>query len=310
LRGVARKKGYKLSEYGIFKKSRGDEWKYTAGVTEEDIYSSLGMQWIPPEMREGRGEIKSAIAGTIPHDLITGEDIKGDLHIHTDRTDGKASAEDIIQKCTEKGYKYFAVTDHSQHIRIANGMDGKSLLEHCGKLKRLASSCGRISLLTGVEVDILADGELDIEDDVLRELDLVVAAVHSRFSLNRARQTDRLLRAIDNKNVNILAHPSGRLITSRRGLDFDRERVFKAASEAGVALEINTHGQRIDLNDSDCIVARELGAKFAINTDAHSLDQLDMIKYGVITGRKAVLRKADVINTYELDRLLKFLIRS
>ena len=251
--------------------------------------------------------IKSSISGELPKNVIKLGDIKGDLHIHTTASDGRGKVEDIVRAAKKKGYKYIAITDHSKYVRIAGGMDEKRLLAYAKKIRKLDKDIKGIKILMGVEVDILESGKLDLEDYALKEMDIVVAAVHSHFSMDRRKQTDRILRAIDNKYVNILAHPSGRLITSRRGLQIDFEKVFLKAVENNIFLEINTHGERIDLNDINARRAKEIGAKFVINTDSHEIEQLDEIKYGVITARRAALRKKDVLNTYSFDKMIKAL---
>ena len=307
IRKFARSRGLKVSEYGVFELSPEDGDVFIAGRTEKEVYNALGMEWIPPELREGMGEIEIALKRKIPADLLLEKDIKGDLHIHSNETDGSASVGEMIRACKSRRYGYMAVTDHSAYVKIANGMDGKRLLKHCDKIRKTASKVKGIKVLTGVEVDILKDGTLDISDDVLKELDIVIASIHSNFTLSKEKQTLRILKALDNKYVNVLAHPSGRLITTRKGLDFDKEAVFEKASENCVALEINTHGERIDLNDINSRKAKEFGAKFSINTDAHTLAQLDLMKYGVITARRAALVKEDVINTYSYGELMKFI---
>jgi DNA polymerase (family 10) len=310
LRGIAGRKGLKLNEYGVFRASGGaGEGEKVAGRTEKDVYAALGMQFVPPELRESRGEVEAAMQGSVPRDLVTEKDLRGDLHLHTDRTDGKVSPRELIEEAIRSGYEYIAVTDHSRLVRIAGGLDGGELMEHAAFLKKLDSEYPEITVLTGVEVDILADGSLDLDDSVLRELDVVIAAVHSRFSFSRQEQTERVLRALDNKYVNALAHPSGRLITRRKPLDLDTDRVFRKAAERNIAMEINTHGERIDLNDVNASRARELGCRFIISTDAHGLEQMKLMRYGVMTARRAWLRKKDVLNTFTLRELRKALVR-
>jgi DNA polymerase (family X) len=310
IRNLAKKKKYKVNEYGVFFKTPSGKEKSIAGRTEKEVYEKLSMRWIPPELREDRGEIEAAIKGELPAGLVDISDIKGDLHLHTTRTDGKMSIEEVIDSAVEKGYRYIAVTDHSKLVRIANGMDGKQLLKHVDNIREIARKHRNMHVLAGVEVDILKNGELDIENSVLRELDIVIAAVHSNFLADRKIQTQRLLRALDNKYVNVLAHPSGRLITKRDPLDLDTDKVFLRAAENNVALEINTHGERVDLNDVNCMRARELGARFAINTDSHERGQMEGMKLGVATAKRAWLEKKDVVNTYSFDKLMKALKRS
>ncbi|MDP8258784.1 MAG: DNA polymerase/3'-5' exonuclease PolX [Candidatus Aadella gelida] len=309
IRSIAKKYGYKVNEYGVFKVTKAGKEKYIAGLTEEDLYKALKMQWIPPELRENRGEIEAALEGTLPDGLLKIGDIKGDLHLHTTASDGRADIMEMIERAKKKGYKYIAVTDHSQYVKIARGMDEKQLLKRMEKIRKIDRSIKGIKVLAGVEVDILEKGKLDLEDYALKEADIVIAAVHSKFSLDEKSQTRRMLKAMDNKYVNVLAHPSGRLITKRRPIELDFDKVFKEAAENNIFLEINTHGERTDLNDLHCIRAKELGAKFVINTDAHETDQLDEIKYGVITARRGWLVKDDALNTYSLGKMLKALRR-
>ena len=310
VRQIAKKKNLKVSEYGVFSvnKKTGKE-KMVAGRTEEEVYKKVGMDWMPPELRESRGEVEAAMNGTLPKDLIGMEDIKGDLHVHSDESDGRATAEEVARRAVELGYKYVAITDHSKNVAIANGLDEKRLMKSVEKIRKLDSKIKKVKVLAGVEVDILEDGKLDIKDSVLKELDVVIAAIHSRFSLPRDKQTARILKAMDNKYVMGLAHPSGRLITRRQPLQLDLDRIFKKAAENSIFMEINTHGERIDLNDVNCIRAKELGCKFLISSDAHALEQMDLMIYGVITARRGWLEKNDAINTYPLDKLVKALKR-
>ncbi|NQT32301.1 MAG: DNA polymerase/3'-5' exonuclease PolX [Candidatus Omnitrophica bacterium] len=306
VRKIAKGKGYKVSEYGVFSvdKKTGRE-RMAAGKTEEKVYKKLGMEWIPPELRENRGEIEAAIKGTLPKNLIKLSDIKGDLHLHSVASDGNARVEELASQAKKKGYEYIAVTDHSKLIKIANGMDEKRLLKHADRVRKLDKKIKGIKILVGIEVDILEDGKLDLEDYALREMDIVIAAIHSRFALPKEKQTARILKGLDNKYVNALAHPSGRLITRRTGLNFDLDKVFSKAAEENIFLEINTHGERIDLNDLNCRRAGELGARFMISTDAHDISQMDLVKYGVITARRGWLERKDVLNTYPLEKMLK-----
>lgn len=310
IRKIAKEKNYKVNEYGVFAVNylKNKETK-VAGKTEDGVYRKLGMEWCAPELREDQGEVEAALGGALPRNLIQLKDIKGDLHSHTTETDGSRTIKEMVLAAKRKGYRYFAVTDHSKNVRIANGMDEKRLLKHIENIKKTARTIKGVKVLTGVEVDILEDGKLDIEDYVLKELDIVIAAVHSKFGLDKEKQTNRILRAMDNKYVNILAHPSGRLITTRKPIQADFDKIFLRAVENNICLEINTHGERIDLNDLHCRRAKEFGAKFAINTDAHDAFELDEIKYGVVTARRAWLEKKDVINTYAVDKLTRTLKR-
>ncbi|RKY42243.1 MAG: DNA polymerase/3'-5' exonuclease PolX [Candidatus Makaraimicrobium thalassicum] len=317
IRRIAKNMGYKVSEYGVFSVTAGGREKMIAGRREDEVYHKLGMRWIPPELREGRGEIEAATYAKgaakgkkdLPEGLLKIEDIKGDLHIHTVASDGRATVDDIAAAARKKGYEYFAVTDHSKYVRIAGGLDEKRLLKQVEKIRKIARKIKGIKILSGVEVDILRDGELDIADYALKELDIVIAAVHSGFSLDKKKQTSRILKAMDNRYVNVLAHPSGRLITSRSSIQADFDGIFRRAVENNIYLEINTHGERMDLNDVQCRRAKELGGRFTVNTDAHETGQLDEMIYGVVTARRGWIEKKDVLNTYTFDKLIKALKR-
>ena len=310
IRTIAKRRNYKISEYGIFSVAKSGAERKVAGKTEQDFYKKLGMDWIPPEMREDRGEVEAALDGKIPKGLVKVKDIKGDLHVHTSDTDGRMTIREMIEGAKRKGYEYVAITNHSKLVKIAGGLDEKQLLKHVDNIRKIAKKIKGIKVLAGVEVDILKSGKLDLEDYALKDLDIVIAAVHSNFSLTRDEQTGRILRAMDNKYVKMLAHPSGRLITRRTPLQLDFDRIFKKAAESKVILEVNTHGERIDLNDAHCKRAKELGAKFAISTDAHDLGQMDMIVYGVETARRGWLEKKDIVNTYGYEKMVKVLRRN
>ncbi|MDD5634882.1 MAG: DNA polymerase/3'-5' exonuclease PolX [Candidatus Omnitrophica bacterium] len=307
IRLIAKNKDLKISEYGVFSIGKSGKETFVAGKTEEELYKKLGMEWIPPELRESSGEIEAAMAGSLPKNLIELKDIRGDLHLHTVNTDGRATVEELVELAEEKGYEYIAITDHSKLVRVANGMDEKRLLEAVDKIRKKAAKVKKLKILAGVEVDILESGELDLKDYALKELDIVIAAVHSHFSLDKEKQTARILKALDNKFVSILAHPSGRLITRRSALQLDFTKVFEKAVQNNIFLEINTHGERIDLNDVNCRLAKEKGARFVINTDAHDASQMGLLKYGIITARRGWLEKSDVLNTYTYEKVVKAL---
>jgi len=309
LRTIAKSGGYKVSEYGIFSVSRSGKEKFIAGKTEKDVYSKLGMEWVPPELREDQGEIEAALKKKLPKNLIEEKDIKGDLHIHTTESDGRATIEEIAKAAKKKGYEYIGITEHSKLVRVAHGLDEKRMMRHIERIRKADKKIKGLKILAGIEVDVLTDGKLDLKDSVLKELDIVIAAIHSKFSLDKEKQTERLLKAIDNKYVNAVAHPSGRLITTRSPLQLDFPRIFKAARDAKVYLEVNTHGERIDLNDVNCRAAKDIGAKIIINSDAHDTEQLDKLIYGIITARRGWIEKKDVINTLPLDKLMKALKR-
>lgn len=303
LRRRAKAMGLKVSEYGIFQ-----DGESIAGRTEEECYQALGLPWIPPELREDRGEIEAAEQGQLPR-LIELEEIQGDLQMHSTASDGKESVLEMAQAAEKIGHRYIAITDHSQAVRIAGGLNEKELAEHLREIEKVGEQCPNIRILKGVEVDILADGSLDLEDFILRECEVVLASIHYNFNLPKKEMTKRIVRGLKNPYVNIFGHPTGRLLLKREPYAFDFEEVVKAAIGEGVTLEINAHPARLDLNDVLARRAKELGSRLVINTDAHSSRQLELMAYGVFTARRAGLEKDDVINTYPLDQLLSFLNR-
>jgi DNA polymerase (family X) len=293
LRQRALRMGLTLSEYGL---ARVDDETRVAGKTEEEIYKKLGLQFIPPELRENLGELEAAETGTLP-ELITEADIQGDVHMHTVETDGKCTIEEMVEAARDRGYKYMAITDHSKNLAFANGLDDKRAEEHIKRIRAAAQKLDGITVFAGIEVDILAEGELDLSDSVLEQMDLVIASVHSHFNQDTAQMTDRLLRAIANPNTSIIGHPTGRRLLMREGYTFDLERIFVAAAKAGVALEHNAYPERLDLSDLHLRVAKTKGVKFVVNTDAHHTSHLQKMRYGVLQLRRAWLSKADVLNT-------------
>ena len=295
VRRMAIRQGLKVNEYGVF---REDE--RIAGKTEEAVYEAVGLPYIPPELRENRGEIEAAGAGELP-ELITEADIRGDLHAHTKATDGRHSIEEMARAALDRGYAYLAITEHSKQVSVADGMDADRLAAHIREIERVNDRIDGITLLKGVEVDILADGSLDLPDGILSELDLVIASIHYRFGLSDDRQTERLLAAMDNPHVSILGHPTGRLIGEREPLGIDMGRVMAKARDRGVCLELNAFPDRLDLNEIHCKMAREAGVTVVISTDAHSTDGLGMMRYGVGQARRGWLTPADVLNTAGLD---------
>jgi DNA polymerase (family 10) len=302
LRQLAQQRGLKLNEYGVF---RGD--KPVAGETEESVYASLGLPWIPPELREGRGEIDAAKAGRLPH-LVDLQDLKGDLHAHTRATDGRNSLQEMAEAARLRGLRYFAITDHSRRLTMAKGLDSARLLQQTEAIDRLNATLSGITILKGIEVDILEDGNLDLPDEVLGRLDLVVGAVHSRFNLSNRRQTERIMKAMDHPHFSILAHPSGRLIGRREPYEVDMLRIIRKARERRCFLEINAHPERLDLTDIHCRMAKEEGVLLAVNTDAHSMLDLENARFGIGQARRGWLEKTDVLNTRpyaELRKLLK-----
>lgn len=293
LRQRALKMGYTLSEYGLF---RLDDEKRVAGATEDEIYGALKLDCIPPEMRENCGEIDLAAEHKLPR-LITLKDIRGEVHMHTVETDGKCTIEEMAQAAKERGYKYIAITDHSKNLAFANGLDDKRAVEHMARIRAADKQIDGITIMAGVEVDILTDGELDLSDSVLEQLDVVVASVHSAFNQEPQQMTDRLLRALDNRNVSILGHPTGRLLLRRDAYRFDMDAVLKSALKNQVAMELNAYPDRLDLNDVHLRMARERGVKIVINTDAHHTSHFEKVKYGILQARRAWLTPADVLNT-------------
>lgn len=303
LRNIAVDRGWKLNEYGLFDKGRA-----IAGETEEGIYKKLGLQFVPPELREDRGEIPLAQKNALPK-LVQLSDIRGDLHVHSNWSDGNASVAEMAQAAKTRGYIYMALTDHSRRVTIAHGLDCARLLRQIDEIDRLNAKLRDFTVLKGVEVDILADGSLDLPDEVLSRLDIVVAAIHYKFDLPRDEQTERIIRAMDNRHVSILAHPTGRLIEEREPYDIDLDRVMVAAKQRGCCLELNAEPDRLDLTDVAAKAAKELGVQVAISTDAHSTAGLAYMRYGVDQGRRGWLEAGDVINTRPLGDLKKLIRR-
>ena len=303
LRVMAIDRGWKNNEYGIYE---GD--KLIAGRTEESLYQALGLPWIPPEMREDTGEIELAQRGKLP-ELVTLEHIRGDLQCHTKYSDGKSTIEGMAERARKLGYAYLAITDHSQSLRIARGMQVEDLARQIEEIDRLNDQWKDFHLLKSCEVDILEDGSLDMPDEILARLDLRVCAIHSCFQLSREKQTTRLLRAMDNPYFNILAHPTGRLIGKRTGYDIDLEKVLAAAKERGCVVEINAHPERLDLNGAAARLARDTGVLLAISTDAHSPNELEYMRFGVDQARRGWLEAKNVINTRSWQDLRKLLNR-
>jgi DNA polymerase (family 10) len=296
LRDRAIQRGYKLNEYGLF---RVDDHSLVAGIDEAGIYAALGLELVPPELRENRGELEAAQARALPR-LVTVEDLRGDLHMHTTATDGRADAETMARAAKAAGLQYVAITDHSQALAMANGLDERRAVEHAGHVRSLNQRLEGITLLAGIECDIRADGTMDLADDCLAQLDIVIASVHSAFNLDEARMTERILRAISNPYVDILGHPTGRLILKREGYQMRFEQIVAAAAAAGVALEINSQVDRLDLDDSRARLAKERGVKIVIDSDAHSPAALGWLRWGTVTARRAWLEPSDVLNTLPL----------
>jgi DNA polymerase (family 10) len=305
LRQRALRLGYTLNEYGLV---RMEDNKRVAGKTEEEIYKKLGVAFIPPELRENCGEVEAAEKGELP-ELITEADLQGDVHMHTVETDGKCTIEEMAEAARERGYKYMAITDHSKNLAFANGLDDKRAEDHINKIRKANQQMEGITIFAGIEVDILAEGELDLSDSVLEQMDLVIASVHSHFQQDQTQMTDRLLRAVSNPNVSIVGHPTGRLLLRREGYNFDCEKVFAAAAQAGIALEHNAYPDRLDLRDQHLRLAKSKGAKFVINTDSHHTSHMEKIRYGVLQLRRAWLTKQDVLNTLPVAEFAKTMRR-
>jgi len=303
IRDRAKERGLKVSEYGVF---RAKDEKRLSGAKEEDVFKAVGLPFIPPELREDRGEIQAAEEGKLPR-LIEPGDIRGDLQMHTSATDGKNSVAEMARKAKEMGYEYIAITDHSKAVRVAGGLDEKELARHLQEIEKVNGQVPGIHILKGVEVDILSDGSLDLKDGILKECQVVLASVHSRFNMEEAEMTRRITKAIKNPNVKILAHPTGRLILEREPYKVNLKEVFQAALNEGVALEINAYPDRLDLRDADARMAKEMGARLVISTDAHSTLQLELMRFGVFTARRGWVEARDVINTFSLEKLLKTL---
>jgi DNA polymerase (family 10) len=305
IRERAKESGLKVSEYGVF---RAKDEKRLSGAKEEDVFKAVGLPFIPPELREDWGEVQAAEKGKLPK-LIELADIRGDLQMHTRATDGKSSIAEMAQKAKEMGYKYIAITDHSKAVRVAGGLNEKELAKHLKEVEKVESQFRGLRIFKGVEVDILADGGLDLKDEILEACDVVLASVHSRFNMEEGEMTQRIIKALKNPNVDILAHPTGRLILEREPYKVNLKEVIRVAIDQGVVLEINAYPDRLDLKDVDARLAKEMGAKLVISTDAHSTLQLELMKFGVFTARRGWIEAQDVINTLPLEGLLKALRR-
>ena len=301
IRRLGQQRGLKINEYGVFK---GD--RRVAGKTEASVFRAVGLPLIPPPLREGSGEIEAAVAKRLPQ-LVERADLQGDLHAHTDATDGRAGLREMALAARARGLKYLAITDHSRRLRVARGLAPRQLEKQWEEIDRLNETLGGITLLKGTEVDVLEDGRLDFADPLLARAEVVVAAVHSHFDLPRARQTARILRALDNRYVTLLAHPSGRLLLERDPYEVDLARVIEQARQRGCFLELNAQPKRLDLDDTHCRLAKAEGVLVAINSDAHSGAGLDNLDYGIRQARRGWLEKGDVLNTRPLRELRKLI---
>src|SRR5580692_3158495 len=301
LRQRALKMGYTLSEYSL---ARLDNEEVVAGKTEADIYAKLKLDYIPPELRENLGEIDAAERHALPA-LITQADLQGDAHMHTVETDGRNTIEEMAEAVREHGYKYMAITDHSKNLAFANGLDDKRAVEHIKRIHAANAAADGIRIFAGIEVDILADGTLDLSDSVLEEMDVVIASVHSHFNQGATEMTDRLLKAVENRNTSIIGHPTGRQLLRRDAYPFDMDAVLKAAAQRKVAMELNSFPERLDLCDRHLRLAKQYGVKIVINTDSHHTTHLDKIRYGILQARRAWLTKEDVLNTLPAKEFAK-----
>jgi DNA polymerase (family 10) len=303
IRKIGIKKNYKLNEYGVFKGK-----KRVAGKTESEVYKKLSLSYIEPELRENRGEVEAAQKGKLPK-LITLEDIKGDLHVHSKYTDGHNTIEEMALAAKKTGYKYIAITDHSQHVTVAGGLKARDLRKQLEEIDKINEKLKGITILKGTEVDILEDGGLDLPEEIIKELDLRVCSVHYKFNLSGKKQTERIIKAMDNPYFNILAHPTGRLINERDPYEMDMEQIIKAAKEKKCLLEINAHPDRLDLNDIYCKMAKDAGVKVAISTDAHQTEHLNYMRFGIGQARRGWMESEDVVNTKSVKQLKKLLSR-
>ena len=303
LRQRAMKLGLTLNEYGLF---RLDNEQRVAGATEEEIYKALGLDFIPPEMRENQGELEAAAEGKLPH-LIELSDMRGDIHMHTTATDGRATLEEMAAAAQHMGYEYIAITDHSKALAMANGLDEKRVVEFAHRVKELDCKALGISVFSGLECDILRDGKMDIEQDALAELDVVIASVHSYMNLEPQEMTDRLLAAMENPTVKVIGHPTGRILLHRDAYIYDFERVATDAARRGVALEINASPERLDIHAALIRLAKSRGCKFTISTDAHHPKHLANMRYGVKMARRGWLEAGDILNTLSAEKFRRSL---
>jgi DNA polymerase (family 10) len=301
LRQRALKMGFTLNEYAL---ATLEGEKPVARKTEEEIYAKLGLDFIPPELRENLGEIDAAAAHTLPV-LIEQSDIRGDVHMHTVETDGKNTIEEMAEAAKARGYEYMAITDHSKNLAFANGLTDERALAHIARIRAVEKKMKGIRIFAGIEVDILGDGSLDLSDEVLEQMDIVIASVHSHFNQDRATMTDRLLKAIANPNTSLIGHPTGRQLLRREPYSFDLDAILKAAAKHRVAMELNSYPERLDLNDVHLRTAKQHGVKIVINTDSHHTSHMEKLRYGITQARRAWLTKEDVLNTLPVQKFAK-----
>jgi len=303
LRGLAIKKGYKLNEYGLFEK---DTEKYIVGKTEEEIYKKIGFPYIEPELRENRGEFESAKNKSLPN-LVKYDDVLGDFHVHSTWSDGNDSIEMLAHFAKQMGYSYVNITDHSQSLKIANGLSEERVNKKIEEIKKLNKKFPNFTILCGTECDIKSDGTLDYSNNVLKKFDFVYIGIHTGFKMDKNRMTERIIKGIDNEHVDFLAHPTGRLIGKRDPYEVDIERIIDSAKETDTRLEINAFPDRLDLDDTHAKLAKEKGVKFVLGTDSHSTNHLQFMKFGIATARRGWLEKKDILNTYSLKDIEKIL---
>ena len=308
LRRRAVEKGLRISEYGVFREQPDGEGEWIAGREEADVYATVGLAWIPPEMREDRGEIEAAAAGRLP-ELIRVQDLRGDLHMHSTWSDGRSSIEEMVTACAARGYEYMVISDHSKSLSMTGGLDAYRLRLQWKEIDAVRSRHPEIRILRAMEVDVLGDGSLDLEDEMLAGLDLVLVSLHSRLDLPGEQQTARVLKALAHPEVNVFCHPTARLINRRKPVDMDLDLVLRRAAELGVAVELNSSPNRLDLKDTHLKLARELGCKVVIDTDAHRIGELDLMRYGVEQARRAGLTAGDVLNTLPFETFWKAIQR-
>lgn len=314
VRTLGVERGLRISEYGVFRVPKGkkaeevgvEEGERIGGAREEEVFKAVGLDWVPPELRENRGEIQAAQKHRLP-DLITLDDVRGDLHLHSKWTDGKSTILQMVRACKERGYQYCAITDHSQAVHVAGGLSAGDFRKQWLEIKEARVKVRGITVFTGCEVDILPDGSLDLPDDLLEQLDVVVAAVHAKMDMPQSTMTKRVLKALAHPAVTILAHPTGRLINHREPSAIDLEEIFHAAKENDIAIELNAQPDRLDLNDLHLFRAREIGVKIAINTDAHSTEQIRFMRYGIDQARRGWLEKRHVLNAMTLPQFESWL---
>ncbi|MFL6197926.1 MAG: DNA polymerase/3'-5' exonuclease PolX [Thermoanaerobaculia bacterium] len=313
LRRRAVEQGLRISEYGVFRVHLREEdpmrEELVAGQEEADVYASVGLPWIPPEMREDRGEIEAAARGPLPR-LIEVGDMRADLHMHSIWSDGRQTIEEMVEACAARGYEYMVISDHSKVLAMTNGLDAYRLREQWKEIDEVRARHPEIRILRSMEVDILADGSLDLEDEMLAGLDLVLVSLHSRFDLAQEQQTERVLRALEHPEVNVFCHPTARIINRRKGVDMDLDLVLRRAAELGVALELNSSPNRLDLRDDHLRLARDLGCRFVINTDSHRIPELDLMRHGIDQARRAGLEPRHVLNTLPYEEFRRAIGRT